>query len=223
MNNIAKQNKKWGLVFILLLSIWLLFYVSVPCYASENISSVELEVSQEFLDMNDRDVKDEEVSFRLVPADSETPMPAKTSVDGIYHFNMSGNTTKKLDAITYSKVGIYKYFLELDENQNNKNCTYDKEKYTITVSVLNSKTGGLEARVELPFNKAGDKTANISFKHLIEVQGPKVKDGPTVAPRTGENSAIYLFVSMLLISLGLLLILWKRNIREESETERENK
>lgn len=93
------------------------------------------------LQSENKQIEADEFEFSIKAVTQGAPMPANTSVKN------TATGTFQFDAITYTKVGTYKY--EITENNLDKDgYTYDDTVYTVTVTVTDEGNGQLQAKVD---------------------------------------------------------------------------
>lgn len=100
----------------------------------------------------------EEFTLVLEAEDENTPMPEKSEI------TVSGNKKAEFGPITYTVPDDYSYKV-YQKAGTEKNFTYDKCVYTVTVRVVNDSEGGLGAEIWAIRDGAANKTDKISFSN----------------------------------------------------------
>ncbi|MBE6733529.1 MAG: VWA domain-containing protein [Ruminococcaceae bacterium] len=105
----------------------------------------------------------DEFEFSIKAVTQNAPMPAKTTVKN------TATGTFQFDAITYTKVGTYKYEIT-EKNLNKDGYTYDDTVYTVTVTVTDEGNGLLQAKVD------GVGTAQVPTVKFVNKYAPEPVD-----------------------------------------------
>lgn len=201
-----KNNKIMkGLTLVLLLT-FLLTGMSLTAFAAENKATATIRVNQSFSVNSTRWHPENRFTYVLRTEEAGTPMPNEAE-NGEYLFTIEGTSYTDIGAITYDRAGRYVYTVRQLIPSPQTGYTYDNEVYTVVVTVRNQSGGGLSATVELPVNQEGFKEDGICFENTYY----KAVPGDSTSPKTGDNSNVVLWMTMMSISfVFILLLLWKR-------------
>lgn len=151
----------------------------------------------------------ETYSVYLAAEDTSNPMPAG-SRNGGYTLTVTGAGSKKIPAISYDRVGVYRYTLSQTAGSSKK-CAYDGRGYTLTVQVGNAPWGGLETSAVLCREPDGAKTDSAYF---LNRYGDGKKGIPSSIPKTADSAPVCLSFGTALGSTGMLALLALRRKRE---------
>lgn len=228
-----KRNKiVQGLIVVLLLT-FLLTGISLTVFAAGNEAAVTIRINQTFSVNSSRWKPDSRFVYVLSTEDAGTPMP-EDAVNGAYRFTIQDTSCADVGAITYDRAGKYVYTVRQIIPSAQTGYTYDDEVYNIVVTVRNQTGGGLSATVELPVNQEGCKENEIRFENSYYKAVPNDSDNSNDSKnsndsndsngsnhsndsnnpkriKTGDNSDLTLWITMIAGSFVCLLILfWKR-------------
>lgn len=106
----------------------------------------------------------EKFTVELRAENGENPMP-EGSDNGVYTLELVGADAQKFPAISYPKVGVYRYTISQKAGENG-DCTYDKAVYSLTVYVTNAENGGLESTTILYKDSENDKLDQAAFHNV---------------------------------------------------------
>lgn len=204
---------------LILLVIFSLYSVCIA-YAGENTVKVSLPVAQEFrLENTISDSVNKAVKCELTAMELDNPMP-EGSNNGRYIFTLEDEIS--LD-FSYSQVGVYRYQLRQTATDD-KQYTYDKTVYTISVYVKNTGSGQLISQVIVE-NEHGAKCEKLLFQNTFIGKKNSTGDDPskqdtsaedststrTTPPDTGDDTNIVAYLALLLISfLAIVKIMTMR-------------
>lgn len=206
--------RKWLNVFLaLVMSVMCSMTMVLPAYAAE-LPGVSVPVTISLSGTLPSPAEDFTVVLRA--DDADYPMPEGT-VNGAYTMTIAGEGTENFPTIIYSRVGVYTYTV-YQVAGSNKECTYDDAVYNLIVTVSNKTDySGLEAAAVLYPDGEGDKLPSAEFKNEYEVvepatpsEPPQTEDDPSTpanTPKTGDESALLLYVILILVSLGVIVSL----------------
>ena len=124
--------------------------------------------------------------------------------------------TTEFGVIVFTKEGTYVYEIS-EENTGIKNYTYDTTVYTVTYNVTKEGTSLVKERI---VTVKGEKKDLAVFEFTNEYKKPEDPPKPPVPPempKTGDESRMALWISMLsLSSLALCAAVFAKR-REEKE------
>lgn len=105
-----------------------------------NIYAVELEELPLELKINNgsNQITNDRFTFEMIPNELDFPMPEET-VDGKYTFSVDKEGIYNLSMIEFDTPGVYEYTVYQVDGKNPQ-YNYDKSKYTIIVTVVNSES-----------------------------------------------------------------------------------
>ncbi len=193
--------KKLMRVFIGAMMAAVCMMAAVPAFAADNPEvSIPVKVSLS----GTLPSPAEDYTIELKADNDAYPMPEE---DDTYTMTIKGADTKNLPAISYDKVGVYKYTIRQIAGSN-KDCTYDDSVYSLTVYVTFAEKGGtLEATAVLYKGTEGDKLSAAEFKNVYKTVTPTAT--PTTTPAksadTGDNSSPMLYVLLATVCVGLIV------------------
>jgi Gram positive anchor. len=183
--------------------------------ADENHSVLSIVPVSQVID-NDKDLS---LDYELKADDINSPMPNGSS-NGIYRFNLRGNSKKNI-TIDFSEAAAGKYVYTLKVISPEKS-TYklDKQVYKVIVDTVWTREGFL-AMTTLT-GPGNSKPAEILFNHkYIKKSLPPIKTNPAkpsletimkgMLPNTGEKTSIYLS----LVGLFILIFFGRRYKQNE--------
>ena len=93
------------------------------------------------LESDHKQIEADEFAFSIKAVTQGAPMPAHSTVQN------TATGAFQFDAITYTKVGTYKYEIT-EQNLDKDGYTYDDTVYTVTVTVTDEGNGQLQAKVD---------------------------------------------------------------------------
>lgn len=203
--------KKWmSVILVMVMTVVCGMTVVQPAFAAEQ-PGVSVPVTVSLSGTLPKPAEDFTVKLKADNADF--PMPEEGAENGIYTMTITGEGTKNIPTITYSRVGVYTYTI-YQEAGTNKKCTYDDTEYTLTVYITNAEDGsGLEATAVLYPDSEGDKLPGAEFENKYEV----VKPIPSDIPKTGDESNPLLYTALVVISLGVIVGLFLSRKSKKSE------
>lgn len=142
-----------------------------------------------------------EFELVLEPLGADCPMPSKAEIVG------KGSGKVSFGPIVYTVPEDYQYRIYQKEG-NAENFIYDKTVYTVTVRIVNTDDGGLEAQIWAVKDGAEDKTGRILFTNLY--QPPE-----TSVVKTGDTASADSYILLLLCSAVIGISLLTRKMRRE--------
>lgn len=143
----------------------------------------------------------EDYTVVLKAEDAAYPMPSGT-ISGACTMTITGKGTKNFPVITYDRVGVYTYTI-YQVAGTNKKCTYDETVYTLVVTITNKEDySGLEATAVLYPDSEGDKLPGAEFKNKYKIELP------ADTPQTGDESTPLLYAVLILVSMGVIVVLF---------------
>lgn len=162
---------------------------------------------------------EESFSINLKADSTDIPMP-QGSKDGIYTMMIKGAGTKNFPVITYDKVGVYTYRI-VQTAGNAQNCKYDDTVYLLKVTISNKEDhSGLEATVVIRPETQTEKTSSAEFHNEYETKTEETtktsepeqpqeetKSEPTEVLPTGDHSNVIFYVTLLVGSIAVVLVL----------------
>lgn len=151
--------------------------------------------------------QDETYIIEMEAENEDTPMPAG-SEDGVCCLSITGAGEKNFPEITYSELGVYRYFIRQKQGTNEK-CSYDDTRYNLLVTVMNSEADpdGFAVSCALYDEEMSEKQSELVFQNRYESTGNGVKKKYT--PKTGDTSETGLYVMGIMFFLTITGIrLW---------------
>ncbi len=173
-------------------------------YTSDDVSSedvifnniykakdVEIEISA-IKNLTGRELKEGEFTFVIKNSNDEIISKTTNTKDGKVVF----------DKINFTEAGTYTFVVS-EESGNDKDVTYDKTQYLVTVEVVDNENGDLVVKSVVITKVDNEEVVNdiIFVNTYTEVEKPKED-----TPKTGDTTNMGLWVVMLAVSaLGLLI------------------
>lgn len=194
----------------ILMAVMCMMGMTLPAFAAEN-PGISIPVTVSLSGTLPKPAED--FTIKLRADNASYPMP-EGAVGDIYTMTITGEDTKNLPTISYSRVGVYTYTV-YQVAGSNKKCTYDDTVYTLTVYITNAEDGsGLEATAVLYPDSEGDKLPGAEFKNVYETVKPTNPD----TPQTGDESNPILYAVLIAVSLGVIVVLFlTRKARKTEE------
>lgn len=154
---------------------------------------------------NGAELEDKQFTFELKDQNGEIVSEAKNRRDGLVVF----------ETITYDKIGTYKYVIS-EKNDKQKNVTYDKTTYEVTVKVTDNGEGSLIAEVVYADGKAPVFT-NVYTKP-VEPSKPTKPEEPKIlgAVQTGDNATIVGLVVVIVVAFAAIIAVFAMFFRRKS-------
>lgn len=131
------------------------------------------------------DLKDGQFTFVVKDADGNVVSEAKNNKDGMVTF----------DTIEFNEEGTYTFTIS-EKNDKQKNVTYDKAVYEVTVTVTDNGEGSLIAEVAY-----ADGKAPVFTNKYTKPEEPK---GPT-AVKTGDETPVIPFIILMVATLAIIV------------------
>lgn len=204
------------IVSIVFLTMFLFMNTQIPVFAADTDTTVKIPVEQVFNSEN-TDASDE-FMYALITDQSDAPMPDGSS-NQQYVWNMKGNIAAEI-TMNIRNAGQYHYKIcQITEEK--ENYSYDERNYDITVEAFYNADNQLKV-ITVVENQDGEKVSGISFKNSYTWQG-KDKSGPSLiseisksnSVKTGDNSSIMGYFTLLLGSLICLIAMIRENQRKK--------
>ena len=204
------------IVSIVFLTMFLFMNTQIPVFAADTDTTVKIPVEQVFNSEN-TDASDE-FMYALITDQSDAPMPDGSS-NQQYVWNMKGNIAAEI-TMNIRNAGQYHYKIcQITEEK--ENYSYDERNYDITVEAFYNADNQLKV-ITVVENQDGEKVSGISFKNSYTWQG-KDKSGPSLiseisksnSVKTGDNSPIMGYFTLLLGSLICLIAIIRENQRKK--------
>ena len=136
------------------------------------------------------ELKDGQFTFELKDKDGKVVSKAKNTKEGQIAF----------ETISYDQAGTYEYKIS-EVNDEQKDVTYDKTVYGVTVTVTDNQQGSLMAAVEYD----GGKTPVFTNKYSKPAKPAKPEEpkGPT-AVKTGDEAPVIPFIILMVATLTII-------------------
>lgn len=212
----AEKKGKRIIPVILILGIWL---VLAQTAAAAGKAEIALTVSQDFeFQGQDRTKLHEEGAYRFRAESPNAPMPEE-STRNEFVFPLKGKKADRELPLSFTENGTYVYTL-LQTTKDQKNYSYDRNVYTITVYVGSNEKGQKVSQVTVE-NKNGEKCGKIEFHNSYrenekaDSQSPSEKEASSAqkaSVKTADSSDTEFWLTLCALSLtaGLLLISLKK-------------
>lgn len=225
-------------IFLAVSLVLVCLFAALPISAASAVGATEvtLTVRQNFI----TDVSggaSRTFTYQLTPLETTNPMPAGSNAEG-FTFTATGTGEVQVGPITFTSVGIYSYELSVISSTA-RGYTYDTRVYRIDVYILNDTPNNLsasnltavvivyEGRDAIEDNKVNE----ILFEHRYQgdveippqtsppVDTPQPPPGGGGTPITGDFSNIWLWISLVTVSGGMLLglLLWIKQLDKNKE------
>ena len=195
-----------------LTAVLLLAGMGLSAYAVSDGLQVRLSVSQVFVNHTTKEVEDT-FSYVLTPLEAGNPLPENRS--DRYSFTAEGTEKVTLEAIAFTRPGIYRYEIQQAVERKITGYTYDQKIYTVEIHVTNAPTGGLNAATVI-YQENGEKGEEISFENSYRKVSPTGDN-----PKTGDNNHPSLLIAILAVSavglVVLLVLVRKRNAHSNED------
>lgn len=203
----------------LLLAIAGLFGVVTPVGAAEvpYAADQEITIEQTFEKNSPKWNVNETFEYTLTGLDN-APMPEGT--DGQTRtFRITGNSSAVF-TIHFEHPGNYVYEVQQTVAQKKDGYKYDMRKYTVKVSVTNSKDGGLTSQITKQLNEDGKSEEKIVFKNSYFKEIPANPTDKTSGAHTAVESYNSYWQNLMLVSfMGIVMFLYimkrEKDKREE--------
>lgn len=137
------------------------------------------------------DLKDGQFTFVVKDADGNVVSEAKNNKDGMVTF----------DTIEFNEEGTYTFTIS-EKNDKQKNVTYDKAVYEVTVTVTDNGEGSLIAEVAYADGKAPVFTNK--YTKPAKPAKPEEPKGPT-AVKTGDEAPVIPFIILMVATLAIIV------------------
>lgn len=137
------------------------------------------------------ELKDGQFTFELKDKDGKVVSKAKNTKEGQIVF----------ETITYDQAGTYEYKIS-EVNDEQKDVTYDKTVYGVTVTVTDNQQGSLMAAVEYDGGKAPVFTNK--YSKPAKPAKPEEPKGPT-AVKTGDEAPVIPFIILMVATLAIIV------------------
>lgn len=137
------------------------------------------------------DLKDGQFTFVVKDADGNVVSEAKNNKDGMVTF----------DTIEFNEEGTYTFTIS-EKNDKQKNVTYDKAVYEVTVTVTDNGEGSLIAEVAYADGKAPVFTNK--YTKPAKSAKPEEPKGPT-AVKTGDEAPVIPFIILMVATLAIIV------------------
>lgn len=155
--------------------------------------------------------------YEFIPEHADTPMPSG-SLPGSYSFTIDGSGTAEVGPITFTAPGCYSYTLRRSDSAiSEKNYTYDKQVYAITIYVM--RTGsGLTAQTIVK-KGTGNKTDKLKFVNSYKppVTTPSGAGGAKTGDATTDTPYLTILTSSLFLAFLFLCFLLLHRKRSEEQ------
>ena len=137
------------------------------------------------------ELKDGQFTFELKDKDGKVVSKAKNTKEGQIVF----------ETISYDQAGTYEYKIS-EVNDEQKDVTYDKTVYGVTVTVTDNQEGSLMAAVEYDGGKAPVFTNK--YSKPAKPAKPEEPKGPT-AVKTGDETPVIPFIILMVATLAIIV------------------
>lgn len=137
------------------------------------------------------ELKDGQFTFELKDKDGKVVSKAKNTKEGQIVF----------ETISYDQAGTYEYKIS-EVNDEQKDVTYDKTVYGVTVTVTDNQQGSLMAAVEYDGGKAPVFTNK--YSKPAKPAKPEEPKGPT-AVKTGDEAPVIPFIILMVATLAIIV------------------
>ena len=137
------------------------------------------------------ELKDGQFTFELKDKDGKVVSKAKNTKEGQIVF----------ETISYDQAGTYEYKIS-EVNDEQKDVTYDKTVYGVTVTVTDNQEGSLMAEVEYDGGKAPVFTNK--YSKPAKPAKPEEPKGPT-AVKTGDETPVIPFIILMVATLAIIV------------------
>ena len=167
------MKRKWRerfLAFILCLAFFVPLRTAVR---ADSRITVRLPYVQTFTNDSVRANVNSTFTYRLTPLNN-APMPEGTSGNA-YDFTLTGTSSGNIDLnITYYHPDYYSYEVTAYVPQEEDGYTYDRKVYTVTITVRNAESGGLECGPVVISDEADEKYGSLQFSPRFYAPRPAV-------------------------------------------------
>ena len=137
------------------------------------------------------ELKDGQFTFELKDKNGKVVSKAKNTKEGQIVF----------ETISYDQAGTYEYKIS-EVNDEQKDVTYDKTVYGVTVTVTDNQQGSLMAAVEYDGGKAPVFTNK--YSKPAKPAKPEEPKGPT-AVKTGDEAPVIPFIILMVATLAIIV------------------
>ena len=137
------------------------------------------------------ELEDGQFTFELKDKDGKVVSKAKNTKEGQIVF----------ETISYDQAGTYEYKIS-EVNDEQKDVTYDKTVYGVTVTVTDNQEGSLMAAVEYDGGKAPVFTNK--YSKPAKPAKPEEPKGPT-AVKTGDEAPVIPFIILMVATLAIIV------------------
>lgn len=137
------------------------------------------------------ELEDGQFTFELKDKDGKVVSKAKNTKEGQIVF----------ETISYDQAGTYEYKIS-EVNDEQKDVTYDKTVYGVTVTVTDNQQGSLMAAVEYDGGKAPVFTNK--YSKPAKPAKPEEPKGPT-AVKTGDEAPVIPFIILMVATLAIIV------------------
>lgn len=169
MKSIIKNYCKLTGILAVLMILMTASFCIVKSDAKAAEKSIEIKIPYKQTFENDSvktDVNDE-FRYSLKAVDEKSPMPE--GITDAYYYTLKGNVTGELKLdIVFERPGVYSYVVSPYVEKAEKGYTYEKGKYTVSVTVINDDaTGGFKQGAitiqDENLDKYGEVPSNVSY------------------------------------------------------------
>lgn len=226
----TKSRWMWG-IFSCILTVIFLFPLKgmkVDAAEKERKCSISIPISVE-VKSETGNVEPETFKYGLEAVDENAEEVKFSSIT----VNKAGVTTGRFAEMSYTRPGDYKYKVYQQRGEN-KDMLYDSSIYEVTVRVLNTPDGGLNAEVWAVKDESEQKVDEIKFVNIYkETTQTTTETTPntthytttntvtrssigTSSPKTGDSSNLFLWSAVAVVTaLCILLFVLVGKRREE--------
>ncbi len=187
-----RKHIKSAAAMLLMIGVLVSMFAFAPVAFAATVNGTEVELDAVISLTDHPDSFSEDYTVVLEAENENNPMPAGSS-NGVYKKSRTDAGEIKLDAIKYSRPGIYKYTLSQQAGSADR-WTYDSSVYNVIVYATNSEEGeGLDVNVAIYKEGEETKTDDVIFINeydplpvAVTIAATKTMDGKTPENGTFE-------------------------------------
>lgn len=217
-----ETRNRWivGTFFCILAAVFLFPLKEMEVCAAENVQkcSISIPISVE-VKSNTGNIEPEKFEYGIESVDES---PAEVKLASI-NVNKVGITAGRFESMSYTRPGDYKYRV-YQFTGDNKRMLYDTSIYEVTVRVLNTEDGGLNAKVWAVRNESEEKVDEIKFvnkyKETTQTTTEEVRNTThhtitntitrssigSSSAKTGDFSNLLLWSAAAIVSLACIFL-----------------
>lgn len=216
----TKNRWRAGILFFILAAVILCPLTGRKVWAAEEMQecSIAIPISVE-VKSDTGNIEPEKFEYGMESMDESPAEVRFASID----VDKVGVIAGRFEAVSYTRPGDYKYRVYQFKGDN-KDMLYDTSIYEVTVRVLNTEDGGLNAKVWAVRNESEEKVDEIKFinKHKETTQATTEEVRNTThhtttntitrsfigssSPKTGDRSNLLLWSVAAIVSLACIFL-----------------